>query len=343
MVTQSRAHLWTLLCLADSPSLVPHPSGPAHTDADLCAATLLCGSLSICTFDTELASLFAICVPPPLSRPASTPPAGPVEIPKEFRSQRLRHKEYKRRGPASGSRFDEEEIGETRTALASSFFDASEEGTSAPSAPPPPPPPPPPSSAVPERAGLLKRREAGKERTEAVPGPAPAAAGAAATETPEEGETGTARAREAGVISDGEPGGAAIEPRTGADNAGGGAATENATNILEENEKACAGGKRKVGPGGREEGKGESPRKSADYGGPSRSDAVGNSGHSVGEDSAGVGEGAGGESPARKPREGKGEGAGLQEGSSEDCGRVGGGADDGRADIDGGRKTTPRP
>eukprot|EP00752_Nemacystus_decipiens_P010865 g9660.t1 len=223
---------------------------------------------------------------PPRAAPA---PASnvPAEIPPEFKDQRVRHKEYKLQSRPSGRRFTEEDIGETRTALSSRFLGAAEEPQPATSAPPPPPPPPPP--AAPTRARFPQRTTSEEEEEEtaavsaaataaaAAAGAAAAAAAAAAVTTAAEPARApaaatattapaTTRAATAAETLAGErPEDAlgaptASEPRTS--NAGDAGATKGDSASAAAGASA-SGEKRKVGPGVRERGSSESPRKAA--------------------------------------------------------------------------------
>lgn len=77
----------------------------------------------------------------------------PGKLPRDFRNQHKRHKEYKRRGPQSGNHHTDNP-GTTRINL-SSRFDAEAPASSTPltspetESPPPSTPPPPPPSSVP--------------------------------------------------------------------------------------------------------------------------------------------------------------------------------------------------
>ncbi|CAM9745856.1 unnamed protein product [Ectocarpus fasciculatus] len=291
--------------------------------------------------------------PTPEEGGAPTTPRGAAstDIPLEFRSQRVRHKEYKRRGPPLGSRFDEADIGDTRASLSSRFFEASDDPTSA--SPPPPPPPPPPAAGA-TRASFPERRIKVKEgvpkkATEASPergGRAAESATTGAGTTREEGGTGGLAVEAGETTSEGAAAAAAAAAAAGADPSAGTADAGEAANVAavaapagcgtaadDTAAPACAG-KRKVGAeSGEERREGESPHKAAAPGGGGGSGGGGSGGassregrKSVAEDCSGTVKTAVAVLKPEVSADGKDEGGGTREG---DCIADGGGGNGG--------------
>ncbi|CAM9880351.1 unnamed protein product [Ectocarpus sp. 12 AP-2014] len=299
-------------------------------------------------------------ITPPRSRTPTTKPDGgaapatprgaaSTEIPLEFRSQRVRHKEYKRRGPPLSSRFDEADIGDTRASLSARFFEAADEPTSA--SPPPPPPPPPAAGAT--RANFPERRNKVRE---GVPKKAAEASPERGGRAAESALTGAGRTRGEGgarltaegeeATSKGTAATAATAAAAGAESSAGTADTGEAAAAAEGRGTAaddtaaptCAG-KRKVGAeSGEERREGESPHKAASAAGGGGASREGR--RSIAEDcshsrvdTGGTTAAAGAALKQEVNADGKEKKEGTHEGYSGEGGRTG---DNGRAD--GGRE-----
>ncbi|CAN0147500.1 unnamed protein product, partial [Ectocarpus sp. 13 AM-2016] len=276
-----------------------------------------------------------------------------TEIPLEFRSQRVRHKEYKRRGPPLSSRFDEADIGDTRASLSARFFEAADEPTSA--SPPPPPPPPPPAAGA-TRANFPERRNKVKE---GVPKKAAPERGGRAAESAitgagrTRGEGGARPAAEAEeATSEGTAATAATAAAAGAESSAGtadageaAAAAEGRGTAADDTAAPTCAGKRKVGAeSGEERREGESPHKAAAAGGGGGASREG--WRSIAEDcshsrvnTGGTTGAAGAALKQEVNADGKGEKEDTQEGHS---GEGGGGGDNGGADGDRERKEPQR-
>ncbi|CAN0228197.1 unnamed protein product [Ectocarpus sp. 12 AP-2014] len=300
-------------------------------------------------------------ITPPRSRTPTTKPdegaapatprgAASTEIPLEFRSQRVRHKEYKQRGPPLSSRFDEADIGDTRASLSARFFEAADEHTSG--SPPPPPPPPPPAAGA-TRANFPERRNKVKE---GVPKKAKEASPERGGRAAESAITGAGRTRGEGgarlaakaeeATSEGTAATAATAAAAGAESSAGtadageaAAAAEGRGTAADDIAAPTCAGKRKVGAeSGEERREGESPHKAAAAGGGGGASREGR--RSIAEDcshsrvdTGGTTAAAGAELKQEVNADGKGEKEGTQEGYS---GEGGGGGDNGGAD--GGRE-----
>ncbi|CAM9898469.1 unnamed protein product [Ectocarpus sp. 4 AP-2014] len=297
-------------------------------------------------------------ITPPRSRTPTTKPdegaapatprgAASTEIPLEFRSQRVRHKDYKRRGPHLSSRFDEADIGDTRASLSARFFEAADEPTSA---SPPPPPPPPAAGAT--RANFPERRNKVKE---GVPKKATEASPEGGGRAAESAITGVGRTRGEGgakliadaeeATSEGTAATAATAAVAGAESSAGtadageaAAAAGGCGTAADDTASPTCAGKRKVGAeSGEERREGESPHKAAAAAGGGGASREGR--RSIAENCSHSRVGTGGTTAAAGAAlkqevnaDGKGEKEGTQEGYSREGGGGGdnGGADGGR-------------
>ncbi|CAN0520403.1 unnamed protein product, partial [Ectocarpus sp. 8 AP-2014] len=275
--------------------------------------------------------------------------AASTEIPLEFRSQRVRHKEYKQRGAPLSSRFDEADIGDTRASLSARFFEAADEPTSA--SPPPPPPPPPAAGAT--RANFPERRNKVKEGVPKKATEASLERGGRAAESAitgvgkTRGKGGARVAAEAeGAISESTAATAATAAAAGAESSAGtadageaAAAAGGCGTAADDTAAPSCAGKRKVGAeSGEERREGESPHKAAAAAGGSGASREGR--RSIAEDCSDSRVDTGGTAAAAAAAlkqevnaDGKGEKEGTQEGYG---GEGGGGGDNGGAD--GGRE-----